>query len=89
MLDAAPPPPESDYDAQLRQQQLAAVEQLNTPLVRQRYDEEELFVELSRLPDHLIDVEPCKNFLLPVQPVEGRAAFSNGECGRSFVSILH
>ncbi|KAI6244214.1 RRM domain-containing protein [Aphelenchoides fujianensis] len=57
----------NDYEAALRQQQLAAIEQLNVPAVRQ-YDPEELFVEMSRLPPNLVDLSNLAEFLRPLVP---------------------
>lgn len=38
---------DNEFEATLRQQQLAAVEQMSLPNIRQTYDPEELFVEVS------------------------------------------
>lgn len=80
MPEQAPPimPMETDHDDMLRKQQLAVFEQLNLPQIRQTYDPEELFVEFSRLPVELIDVEAFKKFL-PIVPVEIRTAYGNGK----------
>jgi hypothetical protein len=50
---------------------------MSLPTIRQTYDPEELFVELSRLPPNLIDIDACKQFLLPVVPLEVRTVNNN------------
>jgi hypothetical protein len=75
-----PAPIESEYEAILRQQQLAAAEQLaqQPPTIQPSYDPEELFVELSRLPSNLIEPKACRQFLFPIVPIEIRLAYGNG-----------
>jgi hypothetical protein len=67
----------NDYEADLIQQQLAAVEQMNVPSIRQIYDPEQLFVEFSRLPPNLINLNAFVDFIAPIIPLEIRVATNN------------
>ncbi|KAI6232375.1 hypothetical protein M3Y95_00479400 [Aphelenchoides besseyi] len=68
---------ESEYEANLRRQQLDAVEALKLPTVQHVHDPEELFVEFSRLPSNLVDVDNFTYFIRPVVPVDVRKAMAD------------
>jgi hypothetical protein len=70
---------DTEYEANIRQQQMAVVEQMSMPAVSQVYDPEELFVEFSRLPPNLIDVNDFRQFLMPTVPVDLRMAYDGGK----------
>ncbi|KAI6173485.1 hypothetical protein M3Y98_01086600 [Aphelenchoides besseyi] len=68
---------ESEYEANLRRQQLDAVEALKLPTIQHVHDPEELFVEFSRLPQNLVDVENFTYFIRPVIPIDVRKAMAD------------